>query len=109
MPNRRNSQQYHQNMDRFDESRNAHSRNLSSSVSQIYHEELKEANDSSQIVQDNNSELNEGPEKVYTCLVANDELVQLLMVEAILDKQGFKVVTANNGQEAYEKVMKNNT
>ena len=101
---RRDSRQIDQNNDRFDESgRLNNSRNLSSSVS-VFAEEKKETHDSSQIIQDQE---NTSQDKRYTCLVANDELVQLLMVEAILEKQGFKVVTTNNGQEAYEVFMEN--
>lgn len=101
---RRDSRHIDQNNDRFDESgRLNNSRNLSSSVS-VFAEEKKETHDSSQIIQDPD---NTSQDKRYTCLVANDELVQLLMVEAILEKQGFKVVTTNNGQEAYEVFMEN--
>ena len=46
------------------------------------------------------------PKKEFKCLVANDDPMQLMMLEALLERANFEVVTATNGQEAYEEVLK---
>ena len=39
-------------------------------------------------------------------LIANDEMFQLVILEALFEKAGFKITTAINGQEAYEHYIK---
>ena len=42
----------------------------------------------------------------FRCLIANDDLLQLTMLEAIFEKHLFEVVTAQNGQLAFQAVLK---
>lgn len=50
---------------------------------------------------------NQNPERaydcLYRCLIANDEPMQLMVIEALFEKTGFAVETAINGYEAFEK------
>ena len=43
--------------------------------------------------------------KKFKCLVANDEPTQLLIIAFIFRQCGFEVITAQNGYEAYHKVL----
>ena len=42
----------------------------------------------------------------FKCLIANDDYLQLTILENLFERQGFEVVTAQNGQSAYEEVLK---
>lgn len=42
------------------------------------------------------------------CLIANDDVVCLIVLEALFEKYGFEVTTAINGHLAYEKVLNAN-
>lgn len=46
------------------------------------------------------------PERSYRILVADDNSESLFVLQTLLEKQGFEVVTATNGQEALEIVEK---
>ena len=45
----------------------------------------------------------------FKCLIANDESLQLTILETMFERNGFEVVTASNGQAAYEEVLKTAT
>lgn len=42
-----------------------------------------------------------------TCLIANDEELQLSILERMIQNQNIQVQTSRNGQEAFEYVQKN--
>ena len=42
----------------------------------------------------------------FKCLIANDDSLQLTILEALFERANFEVVTATNGQDAYEEVLK---
>ena len=42
----------------------------------------------------------------FKCLIANDDNLQLTILEALFERNGFEVVTASNGQVAYEEVLR---
>ena len=46
--------------------------------------------------------LDENNERQFRCLIANDEHLQLTVLEALFEKNGFAVETAINGHEAFE-------
>lgn len=41
----------------------------------------------------------------FHCLIANDDRLQLAMLEAVFEKNKFKSICAINGQSAYEKAF----
>ncbi len=45
----------------------------------------------------------EQPQQEVKCLVANDEVLQLQILQTSLKKSGFRVTPALNGHEAFEK------
>ena len=44
------------------------------------------------------------PEPKFRCLIANDDALQLTILEAIFERHNCDVVTAQNGQQAFEEV-----
>ena len=52
-----------------------------------------------------NEEEEEKHESDFVCIIANDDDLQLIMIELLLEKSGFKTISAINGQQAYEKTL----